>query len=319
MAEITNQIEKAIALLRSNEIIAIPTETVYGLAGNIYSETAIKKIFLLKKRPSFNPLIVHIKSISSLPDVAHDIPPIAHKIAELFWPGPLTILLKKQPTISDLITAGKNTVAVRVPNHPLTLNLLNQLEFPLAAPSANPFGSISPTTAIHVNEYFKEALKLILDGGACTVGIESTILGFENNKAIIYRQGSISQEDIESKIGKVTLIANNETAPIAPGMLLKHYAPSTPTIFVTDVKKTIAQFPGKKIGLLLFKDSIADNAVASKEVLSKTGDLKQAAANLYSALHRLDKSQLDLIIAEQFPDTGLGRTINDRLKRAAAV
>lgn len=319
MAEITNQIEKAIALLSSNEIVAIPTETVYGLAGNIYSETAIKKIFELKKRPLFNPLIVHIKSIEALKDVALDIPPIAYKVAELFWPGPLTMVLKKQSKISDLITAGKNTVAVRVPNHPQTLSLLNQLEFPLAAPSANPFGSISPTTAKHVDAYFKEDLKLILDGGPCTVGIESTIIGFENNQAIIYRLGSISQDDIESKIGKVKLITVDETAPVAPGMLLKHYAPKTTTLLVKDVHKTIAQNPHKKIGLLLFKDAIIDTNVSCEEVLSKTGDLREAASNLYSALHRLDDCHLDLIIAEQFPDTGLGRSINDKLKRAAAV
>lgn len=319
MAEITNQIEKAIALLCNNEIVAIPTETVYGLAGNIYSETAIKKIFELKKRPFFNPLIVHIKSIESLKDVALDIPPIAYKVAELFWPGPLTMVLKKQPEISDLVTSGKNTVAVRVPKHALTLSLLNQLEFPLAAPSANPFGSISPTTANHVDGYFKKDLKLILDGGACTVGIESTIIGFENNQAIIYRQGSISQDELESKIGKVKLITVNETAPVAPGMLLKHYAPSTPTLLVTDVPKTVAQFPEKRIGLLLFKDSIRDNSVLMEEVLSKTGNLNEAASNLYSALHRLDHCNLDLIIAEQFPDQGLGRSINDRLKRAATV
>jgi L-threonylcarbamoyladenylate synthase len=319
MAEITNQIDKAIALLNNNEIIAIPTETVYGLAGNIYSDSAIKKIFELKKRPFFNPLIVHIKSIEALKDVALDIPPIAYKVAELFWPGPITMVLKKQPSISDLITAGKNTVAVRVPKHPVTLSLLNQLEFPLAAPSANPFGSISPTTANHVDAYFKKDLELILDGGACTVGIESTIIGFENNRAIVYRQGSISQDEIESKIGKVKLITVDEKAPVAPGMLLKHYAPKTTTLLVTDVRASIAQNPHKKIGLLLFKDAINDRTVMCQEVLSKSGELNEAASNLYSALHRLDDCHLDLIIAEYFPDTGLGRSINDKLKRAAAV
>ena len=176
---ITTSLDIAKQKLNDDEIIGIPTETVYGLAGNAYSEIAIKKIFSLKKRPFYNPLIVHIKSAACLSDVASDIPEMAKKMAKEFWPGPLTLILKKQPIISNLITAGKETVAVRVPDHPLTLNLLAQLNFPLAAPSANPFGSISPTSAEHVSNYFKDDLSVVLDGGTCKKGLESTIIGFE--------------------------------------------------------------------------------------------------------------------------------------------
>ena len=199
---ITKSLENAIITLRKNELIAIPTETVYGLAGNAYNETAIKKIFELKKRPFYNPLIVHIKSLAYLQEIASDIPDNALKLAKVFWPGPLTLVLKKQKHISDLITAGKNTVAVRVPSHPLTLDLLNKLDFPLVAPSANPFGSISPTHAEHVFNYFGEELNIILDGGECEKGLESTIIGFENNQTLLYRHGAISLEEIEKIIGK---------------------------------------------------------------------------------------------------------------------
>jgi L-threonylcarbamoyladenylate synthase len=185
----TTNIATAAQALIKDEIIAIPTETVYGLAGNAYSENALKKIFELKKRPFYNPLIVHIKSTQFLDMVATDIPDMARKLAEEFWPGSLTLVLKKQSHIPDIVTAGKETVAVRVPNHPVALALLEKLEFPLAAPSANPFGSISPTTAMHVSNYFKENLEIILDGGACQNGIESTIIGFENNQPILYRHG----------------------------------------------------------------------------------------------------------------------------------
>ena len=192
MSIISQDIKKAIALLSADKLVAIPTETVYGLAGNIYSEKAIKSIFETKKRPFFNPLIVHIPSTDTLEDVVSYVPEKARLLAEAFWPGSMTLVLKKQATIPDIITAGKDTVAVRVPNHPLTLELLKQLPFPLAAPSANPFGSISPTKPEHVERYFKEAISQVLDGGACTNGIESTIIGFENDEPIIYRLGALA-------------------------------------------------------------------------------------------------------------------------------
>lgn len=313
---ITTDINKAKQVLLKNELIALPTETVYGLAGNAFSEIAIKKIFELKKRPFYNPLIVHLKSASSIYDVAKEIPESARLLADKFWPGPLTLVLKKQEHISDLITAGKKTVAVRVPNHPLALALLNTLEFPLVAPSANPFGSISPTSAAHVFNYFGEAVEVVLDGGECEKGLESTIIGFENDQPVLYRRGSISTEDIEKIVGKLSITTNNDISPNAPGMLSRHYAPKTDTYLTNDISDSLNFFKGKKIGLLLFKNPIQNNTIIHQEILSKSGDFTEAAKNLYAAMHRLDKSKLDVIVAERLPDEGLGKTINDKLERA---
>ena len=313
---ITTNIKNAKQALINEEIIAIPTETVYGLAGNAYSESAIKKIFALKKRPYYNPLIIHIKSASLLNTIACDIPEIALRLAEKFWPGPLTLVLKKQPHISDLITAGKETVAIRVSNHPVALALLEELEFPLAAPSANPFGSISPTSAAHVLNYFEDDLDVILEGGECERGVESTIIGFVENQPVLYRHGSISVPEIENIVGKLLITVNSDSAPNSPGMLSRHYAPKTNTYLTNNVTELLKSFEGKKIGLLLFKNEIVNSKNIIQEVLSKNGDLKEAARKLYAALHRLDERNLDVIIAEQFPNEGLGITLNDRLQRA---
>lgn len=313
---ITTDLNKAKEILLQNELIALPTETVYGLAGNAYNETAIKKIFELKKRPFFNPLIVHLKSASCITDVALEIPEIALILAQTFWPGPLTLVLKKQPHISDLVTAGKDTVAIRVPNHPLALALLDTLDFPLVAPSANPFGSISPTNAEHVYNYFGEELKVILDGGECEKGLESTIIGFENNQPVLYRLGSIALEEIEKIIGKLGVTTHSETSPNAPGMLSRHYAPKTETYLTNNITELVKCFEGKKIGLLLFKNHFQNKSIVHQEILSKSGDLNEASKNLYAAMHRLDQNNLDLIIAERLPDRGLGKTINDKLVRA---
>ncbi len=317
MTTITKNIKLAIQHLHTEEIIAIPTETVYGLAGNIYSSKAIHKIFQLKQRPLSNQLIVHIHSINELSKIATEIPEVAYKLAEKFWPGPLTLLLPKQPSIPDYITAGNKTVAVRIPKHPLTLSLLESLDFPLAAPSANPFGAISPTTAQHVADYFNKQLGLILDGGASEKGVESTIIGFENNEPILYRYGSISVEEIETITGTLRLNTLKENKPEAPGMLPYHYSPSTGMILVDDIEKYINLFSHKRIGLLLFKNRKPNQNMITQEILSPEGNLEEACANLYAALHRLDKSELDLIIAERLPDTGLGKTLNDRLQRAS--
>lgn len=316
MALISSSIQDVAALLQQNEIAAIPTESVYGLAGNAYNETALKKIFELKQRPFYNPLIVHIKSVEDLHLVATDIPTQAQLLAATFWPGPLTLVLKKQTHIPDLVTAGKDTVAVRVPNHPVTLSLLEQLEFPLAAPSANPFGSISPTKAAHVANYFTASPLTILEGGECSNGIESTIIGFENNQAVLYRLGSITIEAIENVIGPLLIKTQSEATPTAPGMLSKHYAPRTTTIQSNNILESIHTNTTKKIGLLTFKHQFEHESIVAQKVLSPKGNLAEAATLLYNALHELDQLDLDLIIAEKFPDHNLGRTINDRLERA---
>lgn len=243
---IKKELSKAKEALENNKIIAIPIETVYGLAGNAYQETAIKKIFLLKKRPYNNPLIVHIMSKSYLKNVATEIPEKAIQLAEMFWPGPLTLVLKKQPHIPAIVTGGKDTVAVRVPNHPLTLALLEIIDFPLAAPSANPFGSISPTSSSYVNNYFASELEVILERGHCQNGVESTIIGFENNRAILYRHGAITVEDIENVIGKISSNTNNNSKPEAPGMFSRHYAPKTSTYLTNNMEELIKSFTRKK-------------------------------------------------------------------------
>ncbi|MBF8149900.1 threonylcarbamoyl-AMP synthase [Winogradskyella sp. F6397] len=320
MSIISKDISEAIRLLTAEDIVAIPTETVYGLAGNIYSEKAIKAIFETKKRPFFNPLIVHIPSIDELSNIVEHIPEKAQLLAEAFWPGPITLVLKKKAIIPDLITGGKDTVAVRVPNHPTTLELLRRLEFPLAAPSANPFSSISPTTAQHVDTYFKDTIKMVLDGGACTSGIESTIIGFENDEPIIYRLGSTAIEAIETVVGHIDIknSVKSEIAdiPDAPGMLARHYAPKTKTVLTDNVLETINRYPNKRIGVLVFSSKIESASIKTQIVLSKLGRLEEAASKLYNALHQLDTEHLDLIIAEEFPDFGLGKSINDRLTRA---
>ena len=316
MSIITNSIPKAVSILNKDEIIGIPTETVYGLAGNIYSAKAIQSIFAMKQRPFFNPLIVHIKSVNDLPEIASDIPRKALLLAAAFWPGPLTLVLKKQIAIPDLVTGGKDTVAVRVPNHPLTLALLDQLAYPLAAPSANPFGCISPTRAEHVASYFEGSLPMVLDGGSCSKGFESTIIGFENGDPVLYRLGSLATEDIEAIVGKIKIITHDDLAPAAPGMLSRHYAPLTTTFLTLDVKEKLKMFPNQKIGVLVFKKGIDNPKIVQQEILSSKGNLEEAASQLYAALHRLDNLKLDVIIAERFPDIGLGKTINDRLQRA---
>lgn len=316
---ITTDLTKAVQAVLNDEIIAVPTETVYGLAGNAYSESAIKKIFKLKNRPLYNPLIVHIKSTSYLTEVAREIPEIAFKLAETFWPGPLTLILKRQAHIPNLITASQETVAVRVPNHPVMSALLSELDFPLAAPSANPFGSISPTSAAHVFNYFRDELDVILEGGSCERGVESTIIGFEGEQPVLYRHGSIAVEEIERVVGNVLINTHNDSKPNSPGMLSRHYAPRTPTHLTTDVLGLLESFQEKKVGLLLFQNKLFTERDTLQVVLSEGGDLQEAAKELYAALHYLDKSNLDVIIAERLPTEGLGKTLNDRLERATKI
>ena len=312
---ISTDINEAVQCLVRGDFVSIPTETVYGLAGNIYDENAIKKIFELKKRPLFNPLIVHTHSITELDKFVDYTPSKAQILAKKFWPGSLTLVLKKKNNVPDLITAGKDTVAIRVPKHPVALKLLEGLEFPLAAPSANPFGSISPTRAEHVHNYFGDQLSIVLDGGSCENGLESTIIGFNGDEPVLYRLGSISIEEIEAEVGSIEIANKKEKAPDAPGMLSRHYAPSTRTYLVDNVSEYIKTKAGR-IGIILFESSEAHQNIQTQITLSETGNLKEAASKLYESLHQLDKLNLDCIVAEKFPDYGLGKSINDRLERA---
>ncbi|MDP5061949.1 MAG: L-threonylcarbamoyladenylate synthase [Maribacter sp.] len=315
---ITTDVEKCKKLLREGQLVAIPTETVYGLAANAFNNYAVNRIFEMKGRPLFNPLIVHIHSIAQLQQLAITIPNKAIQLAKAFWPGALTLVLPKNHTVPDIITAGKPTVAIRMPNHGLTLELLEGLNFPLAAPSANPFTRVSPTSAAHVAHYFGNRIPAILDGGACQIGLESTIVGFEGEQTVVYRKGGISIEAIESIVGKVKLITSNETAPQAPGMLLKHYSPNTPLVLTDVLVETIKEQQHLNLGILTFQTEFnIENATV--RTLSKQGDLEEAAKKLFATLHELDQLGLDLIIAEKFPDKDMGISINDRLLRAVTT
>lgn len=311
-------IDEAIALLNSGGLVAIPTETVYGLAANALNEGAVAKIFKAKNRPSFDPLIVHTNSIEKVVDFVQEIPELATKLANAFWPGPLTILLKKRNIIPDLVTSGLDSVAVRVPAHQLTLELLSQLDFPLAAPSANPFGYVSPTEASHVNAQLGDQVDYILDGGPCKVGVESTIVSFTESKPRVLRLGGLSVEKIEEVIGSVQVNTHSSSTPAAPGMLKSHYSPGKSIVLINDFDLTqVIDF--SEIGTLVFRETISEIPLNNQMVLSKTGDLDEAARNLFSALRMLDqKPNIKTILTEYVPNEGLGRAINDRIKRATA-
>lgn len=307
----------AIQLLQTEQLVAIPTETVYGLAGNALSDKAVAQIFVVKNRPRFDPLIVHTDSLKRLRTFVTNFPKKAEILAEAFLPGPLTLLLPKKEHISDLVTAGSPLVALRIPQHPLTLDLLQQLDFPLAAPSANPFGYISPTTARHVEQQLGDKIPYILDGGACEVGLESTIVGFEGEKVLVYRKGGIAIEAIEQLVGRVAVKPHSTSNPQAPGMLENHYAPRA-TLVLGNIETLLKKYEGKKIGILAFNKHFPATSTLQPFNLSTQNDFAEAARNLFAGMRYLDSLDLDLIIAELLPEENLGSAINDRLRRAAA-
>jgi L-threonylcarbamoyladenylate synthase len=316
MAIIGNSISEAKKILEKGELVAIPTETVYGLAANALDKEAVLKIFEVKERPFFDPLIVHIAGLDKLKDYVREIPDMAYKLVEHFWPGPLTIILPKKQIIPDITTSGLDQVAIRIPNHQLTLGLLKQLDFPLAAPSANPFKYISPTSAEHVAKQLGDKIPYILDGGLCSIGIESTIIGFEKGKPVLYRLGGLALEDIERIVGKTDVQLNSSANPKAPGQLTNHYAPRKP-LFITNIREFLAERPSAKIGVISFQNLYPVRSANYSKVLSASGNMKEAAFKLFSALRELDESDVELIVSEIFPDNFLGRAINDRLKRAS--
>ena len=316
MAIIGTDILYAKQLLQTGQVVGIPTETVYGLAGNAYDEDAVLKIFTVKNRPQFDPLIVHTDSLSKLTSFIADFPEKAQKLAKAFWPGPLTLLLPKSDKISDLVTSGLNTVAVRIPNHSLTLELLSTLDFPLAAPSANPFGYISPTSAQHVEKQLGKKIPYILDGGESQVGIESTIVGFEGEEAVVYRLGGTSVEALEKIIGVVRLVAHSSSNPKAPGMLKSHYSPRKP-LFINGLSQILENYSKEKIGYLSFQKAIENLPLENQRILSLKGSYTEAAKHLFSYMRQLDSLPIDVIYSELLPEKDLGRAINDRIRRAA--
>jgi L-threonylcarbamoyladenylate synthase len=312
-------IQLAAELLREGKLVAIPTETVYGLGADAKNPEAVKRIFAAKGRPVDHPLIVHIPDKSALADWAIEIPELAWKLAEHFWPGPLTIVLKKHPDVPLEVTGGQDTVALRVPNHPVALAVLQAFGSGIAAPSANRYCRISPTQASHVEEELGDKVDMVLDGGACEVGLESTIVDLSGDQPRLLRQGQISKTEIEQVLQMSVEIPEKDAQIHAPGRMEVHYAPITRTVLCTTLQlQTIFQyqkFHDKKIGVVNY--SLALDESPQVHVITMPRQADEYAHALYSTLRELDHLSLDIILIEQPPQKEAWRAINDRLGKAA--
>jgi len=308
-----NATAEAAALLTRGEVVALPTETVYGLAADATRPDAVLKIFEAKERPFFDPLIVHLPTLDWLNRIAIAEQTLVKQLVKKFWPGPLTLVLPRREIIPDVVTSGLSTVAVRMSAHPVFRAVVEGFGKPLAAPSANRFGRISPTAAEHVFSELNGRIPLIVDAGQTSFGIESTIVSVAENGITMLRSGPITPEQLR-EFGDVNFAKPNEAKPDAPGQLKSHYAPCTPLRL--EAKISASQNPSMRIGLLAWRES--REGFAAVEVLSERGDLCEAAARLFAAMRRLDEQSLDLIIVEPVPETGLGIAIMDRLRKAAA-
>ena len=322
-AEVAAAVSRAIRLLRDGELVAFPTETVYGLGADADNAQAVAKIFAAKERPANHPLIVHLAGREALDAWARDVPLAAYRLAEAFWPGPLTLILKRQPRVIDAVTGGQDTVGLRVPNHPLALELLAQFgaanRAGIAAPSANRHGRISPTTAEHVRAELNDAVQLVLDGGACEIGIESTIVDLSSGEPRVLRPGAISAADIERVIGAATPGTNAGEAPRVSGSLPSHYAPSAPLRLVARADLLIALqaalAAGNKVGVLA--RFVQPLAARDLQWHAAPAAVAGYAHELYAALRMLDDSGVDLILVEAPPLDAEWQAIADRLQRAA--
>lgn len=328
MAPIGTDIHTAATLLKAGKLVAFPTETVYGLGADATNEAAVQRIFQVKGRPSTNPLIVHVPSLEQLlkytdlskswhPEVVRD----RLMALQRFWPGPLSVVLPKSPVISSVVCAGGDTVALRIPRHPIALELLSSCDIPVAAPSANPSMYISPTTAQHVHENLGDKVEYILDGGRCEVGLESTVLSLLSETPVILRPGAITAEQISEALN--CEVKTLEQSPrsiggplLSPGLLAKHYSPRTKVVLLTEVAQR-TEIP-ENSGAILFSERILPWKVHIETILSRTGDLEEVAANLFAALREFDQQNLDLIIVDTCEPIGLGAAIMDRLIRASA-
>lgn len=306
-------IAKAVEFLANGEPVALPTETVYGLAADALRPEALLKIFEAKERPFFDPLIVHLPSFDWLERIAKTEQTLVKQLVETFWPGPLTIVLSRREIVPDLVTSGLPTVAVRMSAHPVFQAVIERFGKPLAAPSANRFGRISPTIAEHVFAELNGRIPLIVNGGATSLGVESTIVSIHENQITILRSGPITSDQLV-EFGEVQFAKPNENRPDAPGQLKSHYAPNTPLRLVEEIHDF--EKPASRVGLLAWRE--AREGFATMEILSERGDLREAAARLFAAMRRLDEQNLDLIVADPVPETGLGIAIMDRLRKAAA-
>ena len=313
-------LQSAAELLRTGHLVAFPTETVYGLGADASNPTAVARIFAAKQRPTFDPLIVHVADLSQVECVVSKFPETARLLASEFWPGPLTLVLPKRDLIPDLVTAGLPGVGIRIPRHPVAIELLKAAGCPVAAPSANPFGGISPTTAQHVADGLGRNVDYIVDGGPCAVGLESTVLSLMTERPILLRHGGCPIEDIQRIIGTVEIARSDASldnaAQLAPGMLSRHYAPGTRLILIAHdhLAEPIA---GLRCGLLTAGKQPFSGRFVRIEALCDDGNLQTCAANFFAAMRSLDASDLDVIIAHEFPALGLGVALNDRLRRAA--
>lgn len=316
-AEIGISLNKAKEFLDNGNCIGLPTETVYGLAANALEIKPVLDIFRIKNRPDYDPLIIHLPSIANINTYASFESDKLKYLAEKLSPGPITFLLNKKEIIPDIVTSGLQKVAVRIPNHPMALELLNMIDYPLAAPSANPFGYISPTSSKHVFDQLGSKIPYILNGGDCEVGLESTIVGEENGKIKIYRKGGITTEQIEKILGeKVIMNLHSDSNPAAPGMLKKHYSPNKTVEIINEFNWPTTL--NNKVGYLSFSHLPEGFTSENYYILSKERNTEEAAKNLFSGLRYLDSLDIDKIYIELLPETGLGSAINDRLKRAAA-
>ncbi|MCC5916435.1 MAG: threonylcarbamoyl-AMP synthase [Cryomorphaceae bacterium] len=309
----------AAELLRAGRLVAIPTETVYGLAAKGTDARAVAEIFSAKKRPFFDPLILHFYDQHRIEDYVHSVPEYFYNLYRAFSPGPVTYVLPRTDRVPDLVSSGLPTVGIRFPRHPLTRHLLFSLDFPLAAPSANRFGYISPTLAQHVDKQFGDELAYILDGGPCTLGIESTILDCTGPKVKVLRKGSLSVDRLIAELGYEPEIAQiSSSRPSAPGNIDHHYAPHTP-MYIGNLSENTRHFPSGT-GVLSFGNN-ARNLKFQREInLSLKGDLTEAAANFFAALHLLDEDpEVKQILCEWFEEEGLGLALNDKIRRGGRI
>jgi L-threonylcarbamoyladenylate synthase len=302
-------------IIRNGGLVAFPTETVYGLGADTGNAAAVARIFEVKARPRMDPVIVHVADPEGAKRYG-DFPKIADRLMTKFWPGPLTLIVDRKPSVPAIVTAGLATVAIRIPAHSAALALIREAGCGIAAPSANPFGYVSPTDARHVAEQLGDAIDLILDGGSCTVGLESTILSLSGPTPRILRVGGIAIEDLELILGRLDIRVDPSGKPQAPGQLMRHYATHTPLEIADEIMEQ--PHANEKVGLLSLAEPENREKYDAVEVLSPSGDLREAAANLFRALRRLDSLSLDKIIARPVCEQGIGRAIMDRLRRCAA-
>jgi L-threonylcarbamoyladenylate synthase len=312
-------IEYAAELLRRGELVAFPTETVYGLGADASNPEAVAKIFAAKDRPADHPLIVHIASATQIDDWAETVPEAALRLAEAFWPGPLTIILNKKAEVPSAVTGGQHTVALRVPANPVALQLLQVFGGGIAAPSANRFGHISPTQASHVAEELGKSVACILDGGPCAVGVESTIIDLTDEQPAILRPGRITRSQLKAVL-QTEIRLSSQTKIRAPGMMAVHYAPHTMALLCS-TNTLIAMIDdlcakGKNIGILAFSQTISSVPCPSQHLIRLPDQAELYETALYSALRELDNLQLDTILIEQPPDSEAWAAVNDRLSKA---